>query len=149
MEVLEGFIEDIKFKSEETGYTVAKLNYKNTSINIVGIMPFISEGQHVKLSGEWKVHQKFGEQFNVSEFEEIVPTSIEGIEKYLSSGIIRGIGPVTAKKIISYFGEDTLNILDNNIERLREIEGIGEKKFKIIYKSYEEQHHLKNIVIYF
>ena len=149
MEVLEGFIEDIKFKSEETGYTVAKLNYKNTSINIVGIMPFISEGQHVKLSGEWKVHQKFGEQFNVSEFEEIVPTSLEGIEKYLSSGIIRGIGPVTAKKIISYFGEDTLNILDNNIERLREIEGIGEKKFKIIYKSYEEQHHLKNIVLYF
>lgn len=149
MEVLEGFIEDIKFKSEETGYTVAKLNYKNTSINVVGIMPFISEGQHVKLSGEWKVHQKFGEQFNVSEFEEIVPTSIEGIEKYLSSGIIRGIGPVTAKKIINYFGEDTLNILDNNIERLREIEGIGEKKFKIIYKSYEEQYHLRNIVIYF
>ena len=149
MEVLEGFIEDIKFKSEETGYTVAKLNYKNTSINIVGIMPFISEGQHVKLSGEWKVHQKFGEQFNVNEFEEIVPTSLEGIEKYLSSGIIRGIGPVTAKKIISYFGEDTLNILDNNIERLREIEGIGEKKFKIIYKSYEEQHHLRNIVLYF
>lgn len=149
MEVLEGFIEDIKFKSEETGYTVAKLNYKNTSINVVGIMPFISEGQHVKLSGAWKVHQKFGEQFNVSEFEEIVPTSLEGIEKYLSSGIIRGIGPVTAKKIISYFGEDTLNILDNNIERLREVEGIGEKKFNIIYKSYEEQNHLKNIVIYF
>lgn len=112
-------------------------------------MPFISEGQHVKLTGEWKIHQKFGAQFNVKELEEIFPTSIEEIEKYLSSGIIRGIGPVTAKKIINYFGEDTLNILDNEIERLREIEGIGEKKFNIIYKSYEEQHHLKNIVLYF
>ncbi len=149
MEVLEGFIEDIKFKSEENGYTVAKLNNRNKSIVIVGTMPFISEGQHVKLTGEWKIHQKFGAQFNVKELEEIFPTSIEEIEKYLSSGIIRGIGPVTAKKIINYFGEDTLNILDNEIERLREIEGIGEKKFNIIYKSYEEQHHLKNIVLYF
>ncbi|MEI3336927.1 MAG: ATP-dependent RecD-like DNA helicase [Clostridium sp.] len=149
MEVLEGFIEDIKFKSEESGYTVAKLNNRNKSIVIVGTMPFISEGQHVKLTGEWKIHQKFGAQFNVKELEEIFPTSIEEIEKYLSSGIIRGIGPVTAKKIINYFGEDTLNILDNEIERLREIEGIGEKKFNIIYKSYEEQHYLKNIVLYF
>lgn len=149
MEVLEGFIEDIKFKSEETGYAVAKLNYKNKSISIVGIMPFISEGQQVKLTGVWKIHEKFGEQFNVNEFEEIIPTTIEAIEKYLSSGIIRGIGPVTAKKIIGYFGEDTLNVLDNNIERLREIEGIGEKKFNIIYKSYEAQHHLKNVVLYF
>lgn len=149
MEVLEGFIEDIKFKSEENGYTVAKLNNRNKSIVIVGTMPFISEGQHVKLTGEWKIHQKFGAQFNVKELEEILPTSIEEIEKYLSSGIIRGIGPVTAKKIINYFGEDTLNILDNEIERLREIEGIGEKKFNIIYKSYEEQHYLKNIVLYF
>ena len=149
MEVLEGFIEDIKFKSEENGYTVAKLNNRNKSIVIVGTMPFISEGQHVKLTGEWKIHQKFGAQFNVKELEEIFPTSIEEIEKYLSSGIIRGIGPVTAKKIINYFGEDTLNILDNEIERLREIEGIGEKKFNIIYKSYEEQHYLKNIVLYF
>lgn len=149
MEVLEGFIEDIKFKSEENGYTVAKLNNRNKSIVIVGTMPFISEGQHVKLTGEWKIHQKFGAQFNVKELEEIFPTSIEEIEKYLSSGIIRGIGPVTAKKIINYFGEDTLNILDNEIERLREIEGIGEKKFNIIYKSYEEQHHLKNMVLYF
>ena len=149
MEVLEGFIEDIKFKSEENGYTVAKLNNRNKSIVIVGTMPFISEGQHVKLTGEWKIHQKFGAQFNVKELEEIFPTSIEEIEKYLSSGIIRGIGPVTAKNIINYFGEDTLNILDNEIERLREIEGIGEKKFNIIYKSYEEQHHLKNIVLYF
>ena len=97
MEVLEGFIEDIKFKSEENGYTVAKLNNRNKSIVIVGTMPFISEGQHVKLTGEWKIHQKFGAQFNVKELEEIFPTSIEEIEKYLSSGIIRGIGPVTAK----------------------------------------------------
>ncbi len=83
MEVLEGFIEDIKFKSEENGYTVAKLNNRNKSIVIVGTMPFISEGQHVKLTGEWKIHQKFGAQFNVKELEEIFPTSIEEIEKFI------------------------------------------------------------------
>ena len=149
MEVLEGFVEGIKFKSEETGYVVGKLNCNNKSITVVGIVPFMKEGQQVKVTGEWKVHNKFGEQFNISTFEEIVPHSIEGIEKYLSSGIIRGIGPVTAKKIISYFGEETLDILDKNIHRLKEIEGIGEKKFNIIYKSYEEQHDLKNIIMFF
>ena len=149
MEVLEGFVEGILFKSQETGYVVAKTNINNKPITIVGTVPYLKEGQHIKITGEWVNHKQFGQQFSMSNCEEVIPTSVDGIEKYLSSGIIRGIGPITAKKIIAHFGEKALDILDNDINRLKEIDGIGEKKFNIICESYIEQHDLKNIMIYF
>ncbi len=95
------------------------------------------------------LHKQFGRQFKVEEYEEVLPDSIDGIVKYLSTGIIHGIGPVTAKKIVAAFGDKTLDIMDNHIERLKEIEGIGEKKFEIIYESYVKQKDLKDIMIYF
>ncbi|MGG7176908.1 SF1B family DNA helicase RecD2 [Clostridium paraputrificum] len=149
MEVLEGFVEVILFRSEDTGYVVSKINVDNKPVTAVGTVPFLREGQHIKLTGEWKVHKQFGQQFSIVTCEEIMPTTLDGVEKYLSSGIIRGIGPVTAKKIIDHFGEETIEVLDNNIDRLKEIEGIGEKKFNIIYESYLEQHDLKDVMIYF
>lgn len=149
MDVLEGFVEAILFKSDETGYTVAKLNVNNKPVTIVGTVPYLREGQQIKVTGEWKIHKQFGQQFSINKCEEILPTTLAGIEKYLSSGIIKGIGPITAKKIIEHFGEETVDVLDNNIQRLKEIEGIGEKKFNIIYESYLEQHELKDIMIYF
>ena len=149
MEVIEGFVEGILFRSEDTGYVVSKVNVENNTITAVGNIPFLKEGQHVKLAGEWIVHKQFGKQFKMLSCEEIIPTDLKGLEKYLSSGIIRGIGPVTAKKIINHFGEDTIDILDNNIERLKEIEVIVEKKYNIIYESYLEQYELKDIMIYF
>ena len=149
MEVLEGFVEVIFFRSDDTGYVVSKINVDNKSITAVGIVPYLMEGQHVKLTGNWIIHKQFGQQFNIKKCEEIIPTNIDALEKYLSSGVIRGIGPVTAKKIIEHFGEEAVDILDNNIERLKEIEGIGEKKFNIIYESYVQQHDLKDIMIYF
>lgn len=149
MEILDGLVEDIIFKSEDTGYTVAKIIYNKEAITIVGTMPLINEGQQIELKGEWIKHKQFGRQFNVEEYKEILPTSIKEIEKYLSTGIIRGIGPVTAKKIVKIFGKETLNILDNNIERLKEVEGIGKKKYNIIYKSYLENRELKDIIIFF
>ena len=114
----------------------------------MGVLPHVKEGQNLKITGSWVNHSQFGKQFKVEECEEILPTSKDGIEKYLSSGIIQGIGPVTAKKIVNKFGEDTLNILDNNIERLKEIEGIGKKKLETIIESYREQRELKNITIF-
>lgn len=149
MDIVEGFVEAIVYKSEDSGYVVAKINSNNKSVTVVGVVPYLKEGQHVKATGEWKMHKQFGQQLTIVKCEEVMPDTIEGIEKYLSSGIIRGIGPVTAKKIIGYFGKDTLDIMDNNIERLKEIEGIGEKKFSIICESYLEQHDLKDIVMYF
>lgn len=149
MEVLNGFIENIVFKSEDTGYVVCKIRNEKNIISAVGTVPFIKEGQNVRLKGYWTVHKQFGNQFNIQEYEELLPNSLDGIEKYLSAGIIHGIGPVTAKKIIEKFGEETLNIMENHIERLMEIEGIGEKKFQIIYESYIEQQGLKDIILYF
>ena len=149
MESLEGFVERIRFKSEETGYVVCIINTGKTSVIGVGTIPFLREGQNIKITGEWIIHKQFGEQFNIKQCEEIMPTSIKEIEKYLSSGIIRGIGPVTAKKIINYFGEDTLKIMDDDIYKLKLVEGIGEKKLKIICESYLEQNELKDIIMYF
>ncbi|WP_315074401.1 ATP-dependent RecD-like DNA helicase [uncultured Clostridium sp.] len=149
MEVLNGFIENIVFKSEDTGYVVCRIRTEKNLVSAVGTVPFLKEGQNVKLTGYWTVHKQFGNQFNIQDYEELLPTSLDGIEKYLSAGIIHGIGPVTAKKIIARFGEDTLDIMENHIERLMEIEGVGEKKFQIIYESYVEQQGLKDIILYF
>lgn len=148
MEALNGIVESIVFKSSDTGYTVIKFRENNIIHTAVGVLPHVKEGQNLKITGSWVNHSQFGKQFKVEECEEILPTSKDGIEKYLSSGIIQGIGPVTAKKIVNKFGEDTLNILDNNIERLKEIEGIGKKKLEIIIDSYREQRELKNITIF-
>lgn len=148
MEALNGIVESIVFKSSDTGYTVIKFRENNNIHTAVGVLPHVREGQNLKLSGSWVNHSQFGKQFKVEEYEEILPTSKDGIEKYLSSGIIQGIGPVTAKKIVNTFGEDTLNILDNSIERLKEIEGIGKKKLETIIESYQEQRELKNITIF-
>jgi exodeoxyribonuclease V alpha subunit len=144
-----GVVSDIIFQNENNGYIIAKIKQDNDVHTITGFIPYIQEGINLKLIGEWFLHPKFGQQFKVQSCEEIVPNSIDGIKKYLSSGIISGIGPVTAKKIVDFFGEKTLEILDNNIERLTEIEGIGEKKAGKIAESYLNGREIQNIMIFF
>ncbi|WP_297438009.1 ATP-dependent RecD-like DNA helicase [uncultured Clostridium sp.] len=149
MEELKGIVESIVFKSEDTGYTVVRFREGTQVHTIVGLVPHIKEGQSLKLKGSWAAHSQFGRQFKIEECEEILPTSKEGIERYLASGVIHGIGPVTAKKIISKFGDKTLEILDNDISKLKLVEGIGKKKLEIIIDSYNEQKELKNITLFF
>jgi exodeoxyribonuclease V alpha subunit len=149
MSELQGTVEAIVFQNEENGYTVCKFKYNNNLITAVGTMPYIVEGQKLNLNGNWINHPQFGDQFKVEICEEILPDSIDGIEKYLASGLISGIGPVTAKKIVEQFGEKSLEILDNDIDKLREIEGIGEKKIEIIKESYTKQREARNIMIFF
>ena len=148
MQELQGIVEDIVFQNKDNGYAVAKMKEREHTITIVGCIPYIIEGQNLKVSGEWVVHPEFGHQFKVKTFKEIIPDTLVGIEKYLSSGVISGIGPVTAKKIVEKFGKDTLHILDNNIERLKEIEGIGTRKISLIEKSYCKQYEIRNIMIF-
>ena len=100
MEVLEGLVEAIIFKSEDTGYIVSKVTSNKELITVVGIMPLIKEGQQINFKGSWINHKQFGRQFNVEEYHELLPSSAKEIERYLSTGIIHGIGPVTAKKIV-------------------------------------------------
>ena len=146
---INGIVESIVFRSDDTGYVVTKIRMEKEVVNAVGVVPFIKEGQHVKLKGQWIIHKQFGRQFNIEEYEEILPNSTKGIERYLSTGIIRGIGPITAKRLVERFKEKTLEVLDTDIEKIKEVEGIGQKKFEIIKESYMEQRELKDIVMFF
>lgn len=148
MQDLQGIIEDIIFQNKDNGYVVAKMKEEENTVTIVGCIPYIVEGQNLKVLGEWVQHPHFGRQFKVQVCEEITPNTVTGIERYLASGVISGIGPVTARKIVKKFGENTLHVLDDDINRLREIEGIGEKKIALISKSYSKQNEIRNIMIF-
>ena len=147
MERLEGMISDIVFKNEENGYTIAHLANSMDDIVIVGCMPTLSVGESIEVEGKWVNHKTYGTQFEVSKFMPVIPSSLEGIYAYLSSGMIHGIGEKMAKRIVDKFGVNTLDIIQNNPERLEEVEGIGGKKLKQIVKSYEENRELRNIII--
>lgn len=146
---LEGIVESITFRNEDNGYTVCRMRADKELITAVGVVPYIYEQHEYKVEGEWVVHPKFGKQLQIQSFDEIIPTTVLGIEKYLASGVIEGIGKVTAKKIVDFFGEDTINIFEKDIDRLEEIPGIGKKKINTIVKSYKEQRATKDIVIFF
>lgn len=148
MTSIEGVVETIVFKNDENGYTVAKIQYNKDLIPIVGYMPFISVGQRIRATGEWVVHPNFGQQLKVETLEEIKPATLEGIEKYLASGLIKGIGPATAKKIVEKFGKDSLDIIELNPERLTEIDGIGSKKAEKIAESFKEQRQLREVMVF-
>lgn len=148
MPEIQGVVEDIIFQNEENGYVVATLKDKEEKATFVGCIPYISEGQNLKLKGIWVKHPQFGEQFKVESYEELLPSSILGIERYLSSGVISGIGPVTARKIVERFGDKSLEMMDNDIDCLTEIEGIGEKKILIIKESFLKQREVKNIMVF-
>lgn len=145
---MDGIIDHIIYKNDENGYVVAKLRSNKDMVSIVGYIPFLKEGQHVRIQGEWTVHQTFGQQIKVDNCEEIVPSTTEGIEKYLASGLIKGIGPVTAKKIVEKFGTDALDIIEMNPERLTEIEGIGSKKAAMIAESAGEKRELQKVMVF-
>lgn len=146
---IKGVIDSIIFQNEENGYTIAKMDSGSQIITLVGILPYITEGNQYRVTGEWVAHPKFGEQLKVDKVEEVLPTTASGIEKYLASGVVAGIGPVTAKKIVDFFGEKSLDVLDNNIERLNEIKGIGIKKIELITRSYTSQREVRNIIMFF
>ncbi|GAA0770595.1 ATP-dependent RecD-like DNA helicase [Clostridium subterminale] len=149
MITIEGIVETVVFRNEDNGYTICKLKCDKEVVTIVGVIPFINESQEYSVQGEWTVHPKFGKQFKIEAIHEIIPTTTSGIEKYLASGVIEGIGKVTAKKIVEFFGEDAIKILDSNIEKLEEIPGIGKKRINTIMKSYLEQRVTKDIIIFF
>ena len=145
---LEGVVEDIIFRNEVNSYTVAVLNTSDGEATIVGYAPFINIGETITVEGDWVYHPNYGEQLEFTNISLVVPSTINGIEKYLSSGMIPYIGPKTAKKIVEKFGLDTLDIIQFNPERLKEIEGIGDKKLKKIVEAFEEQGELRNIMVF-
>jgi exodeoxyribonuclease V alpha subunit len=148
MLTLEGVIEDVRFRNETNGYTVASLNTSDGIITIVGNVPFLNSEETIKVEGEMIYHPNYGEQFAFTSMEIVVPSTVKGIEKYLSSGLIPHIGPKTAKRIVDKFGLDSLEIIQYNPERLKEIPGIGDKKLETIVEAYSEQRELRDIMVF-
>ncbi len=150
MEYLSGVVERITFCNEENGFGVIKLKSKgfNELITVVGNLASVNVGATLRLKGEWKYDSKYGKQFNAIEYEESVPATIAGIEKYLGSGLIKGIGPVYAREIVRKFKEDTIRIIDEEPDRLLEAEGIGPKRLEMIKKAWQEQKEIKNVMLF-
>ncbi|MDD6618333.1 MAG: ATP-dependent RecD-like DNA helicase, partial [Clostridiales bacterium] len=131
-------------------YTVLKCAVKNYKdlVTVVGTMPDTHVGSVLSLEGFWKVDAKYGRQFSVEKFEETLPATVYGIEKYLGSGLIKGIGPKFARRIVEKFGEDTLDVIEENPNALIEVEGIGKVRVERIKTSWQEQKEIKNIMLF-
>jgi exodeoxyribonuclease V alpha subunit len=147
---LQGQIERITFTSEETGYTVAKIRVfgRRELVTIIGSIVNPTPGEIIKMKGEWGNHPKYGEQFRIVFCQTTTPASVHGIEKYLGSGLVRGIGPIMAKRIVKTFREKTLDVIENEIERLADVEGIGKKRIGMIRKAWEEQKEIRAVMIF-
>jgi exodeoxyribonuclease V alpha subunit len=149
-EKLEGQIDSISYTNEETGYTVIKLNVPGfrDSLTVVGNMVAPNPGEILCVQGSWSNHPRFGRQFKAESCQIKSPASIDGIKKYLGSGLIKGIGPVMAARIVAAFAEQTLDMIDSRIDRLQEIEGIGPKRVEMIRKAWSDQRSIRDVMIF-
>ncbi len=147
---IEGVVERIVYESEDTGFFVARLRVDGSPdlVTFVGSLMAVSPGETVRLRGHWVDDKKFGKQLRTEFWETLRPTSVEGIEKYLGSGLIKGIGPAYAKRLIDAFGVDTLTVIDEHPERLLEVEGIGRKRVEQITSAWSEQKTVRAIMVF-
>lgn len=146
--ILEGSVEDIIFRNDSNGYTVAVLSHGNEYTTFVGKFLSIHIGENVRLNGKFVSNAKYGEQFSVEASEVIYPSTIAGIKKYLASGLIKGVGPVTAEAIVNKFKENTLDIMEFTPLRLAEVKGISEKKALAIGEGFNEIKKMQNSVMF-
>lgn len=143
-----GNVENTVFRNVDNGYSVINLSYNNKKLTVVGNLPEVYEGQTLELEGNFVVNKKFGEQFQVSEGKVVEPTTLPAIEKYLASGLIYGVGPVTAKRIVEEFGQDTLTIMEFNPIKLSKVKGISRQKAIEISNAYNEMKEMQNVIMF-
>lgn len=144
---IKGMIQEVIYRNDENNYTVVLLDVNKEYITATGRFPIINEGEWVELNGKFVLNQKYGEQFAVDSVKLSPPNTTDGIIRYLSSGLIPGVGPVTAMNIVSKFGEATLDVIRYNPERLAECRNVSKKKAEEICKAYEEVHQMQNAVM--
>jgi len=153
---LEGIVERITYYNEETGYSVLRLKPNQRGfaatgddlLTVVGNLPEVNAGESLRLEGVWIAHAQYGRQFKAEKCEQILPASVEGIKRYLGSGLIKGIGPKTSARIVKKFGAETLKVIDESPRQLRDVLGIGPKKATLIEKAWQEQKEIKNVMIF-
>ena len=149
MSKFEGTVEEIVFRNDQNGWTVASVRLDGSGrTSAVGVMPFLSAGEHAIFDGELVEHREYGEQIRVSGYETTRPETKSAVEKYLASGLIKGVGPATAKLIVSRFGARALDILESEPERLTEIDGIGPKRARQIAEAFEEQNAMRGTLLF-
>lgn len=150
MAALEGILERITYHSEVDGYTVARVQPrgKTYQVTIVGKLIGAQVGESLELEGRWVDHPEHGRQFEVERYRTVLPATVEGIRRYLGSGLIKGIGPVTARRIVETFGVHTLHVIDHEPHRLREVPTLGPKRVERIMRAWQEQQQIKEIMVF-
>lgn len=148
-DTLKGTIENVVYRNEENDYTVMEISdSENSLITAVGVIPMAFEGECVVLQGRWTFHKEFGKQFSFDSFEKTLPKEVDGILQYLSSRTVKGVGPVTALKIVNRFGTDTFDVIENHPEWLADVPGITMKKAAVISASFKEQTGIRGVMMF-
>lgn len=151
METLQGILERIVYENEEDGYIIARFSsprHGHEPLTVVGNLMSASPGENLLLKGSWVNHPKYGRQFKIEEYKTILPATVTGIKKYLGSGLIKGIGPVMAERIVDHFGLDTLDVIENSPKRLGDVFGIGRKRVEMITSAWQEQKDIKEVMLF-
>ena len=147
---LQGTVERITYVNEETQYVVARLDVPGSRdlATIVGNLPSLTPGETLRLQGTWTHHKKYGDQFHVDQYETVAPATLVGVQRYLGSGLIKGIGPVFAKRLVDAFGLDTLRVIEEEPDRLRTVEGIGPLRVQRITTAWAEQKEIREVMLF-
>lgn len=150
LQYLEGTLERLTFYNEENGYTVARVipRGKATEVTVVGTLTGVNVGEMLHLEGIWTNHPQYGRQFEVQSFSVHYPATVEGLRKYLGSGLVRGVGPVTAGRIVDHFGLKILDVIESSPHLLREVPGIGARRAETIASAWDEQKQIKEIMMF-
>src|SRR5574338_484948 len=148
MVTVSGSVEDVVFYNPENGYSVLALNCEGDMLTVVGTFPELAVGEEIQVSGEYANHPRFGQQLKVTSFQRILPVDVVGIERYLASGLIKGIGSHFAQQLVRKFGVKTLEIIDKEPARLMEVPGIGEHKIQLIVSSWREQKNVYEVMTF-
>ncbi|MEU9114690.1 ATP-dependent RecD-like DNA helicase [Streptomyces sp. NPDC048483] len=149
--VVEGVLERITYANEESGYTVARVDTGRGAgdlLTVVGALLGAQPGESLRMEGRWGSHPQYGKQFTVENYTTVLPATIQGIRRYLGSGLIKGIGPRIADRIVEHFGTDTLDVIEKEPERLIEVPGLGPKRTKMIGAAWEEQKAIKEVMVF-
>ncbi len=147
-EKLEGTIAGTIYRNDENGYSVIMVKIGRTAVTCTGTLPELAIGEQVILSGTYIDHPQYGHQLKVASFEIVKPTTLTGIERFLASGLIKGVKTSSAKQIVDHFGEETLEVLSEHPERLQEIRGFGKKRWRIVAESYHQCMYLRNAMVF-
>jgi exodeoxyribonuclease V alpha subunit len=149
-QTLTGSVERVTYHNDQNGYTVLRLIIPGHSepLTVTGNFSSVSPGESLRLTGLWTTHPQYGDQFKALDYAVVRPATIAGIQKYLGSGLIKGIGPVTARRIVEHFGEQTLDVIESDISRLAEVKGIARKRIEMIQKTWQEQRAIKDVMLF-